>query len=241
MISICVAFYPWYRDYDRSEEIFDVLIKGLNNTQNPKKLEICITDAGVEDIYINRKNSGRHWDHRAFHKRLRAEFKGAINYRLDEGCIHVDEEGHKRFWMAKAIVESVNRAGNENLLLFGIDCYVPKDFITRYNSIVKEGTAWVPFAFNVPKGGKLEVVKTNKGYCWHTARGIVGIKKSDYRKVGGYEGCLDLIQMRTDSSFYNRMKDKLKIVERREVGLFHVGHKGTNASRFWRIEDVPRE
>ena len=239
MISVCVPFYPWYRDYYRGEEVFDVLIKGLNKVEGIRRVELCLTDAGVEDIWINRKNpEGRKWDHRAFHKRLRAEFKGAVNYSWDKECIHVSKEGHRRFWLAMAVAKSVRRASNENILIFGIDCYAPADLIEKFNSIVEEGTAWVPFAFNVPMGAPLQVVQTKPGFCWHTAKGIVGIKKSDYEKAGGYEECLDLIATRTDSDFYNRISKHLKIVQGREPALFHVGHKGSNASRFWRMDHV---
>lgn len=241
MISVCVPFYPWYRECDRSEEVFNVMIKGLNQVDGVKKLELCLTDAGAEDIWIDRKNPGRTWDQRAFHKRLRAEFKGAVNYSFDPHCIHNPEGGPKRFWLAKAVVKSVERANNENLLIFGIDCYASKDLMTRYQEMVREGKAWVPFSFNVPQGAELKVRETGKGFCWHTAKGIVGIKKTDYKKVGGYEECLDFIQRSTDSNFYNRMKKKIKVVEGREPGLFHVAHNGTNASRFWRLEDIEKE
>ena len=241
MISVCVPFYPWYRDYYRGEEPFEILIRGLNEVDGVKKLELCITDGGVEDVYINRKNSGRKWDHRAFHKRLRAEFKGGVNYTIDKECINVSKDGNRRFWLAMAVAKSIKRATNDNILIFGIDCYAPPDLVDLFTSIVREGTAWVPFAFNVPKGAPLEVVPTGPGFCWHTAKGIVGITKSDYNKVGGYEGCLDLIAMRTDSDFYNRMQKKLTIIQGRQPGLFHVGHKGSNASRFWRIDHVKSE
>lgn len=240
MISVCVPFYPWRKDYYRGEEPFEVMIKGLNQTENPRRLELCIIDGGVEDVFINRKNPGRAWDYRAFHKRLRAEFKGKVNYEFSSNCIHRDEGGTKRFWLAKAVAKSVKRATSDNILIFGIDIYASKDLMSKFYSIVKKGTAWVPFAFNIPKGAKLEVVSTKNGYCWHTARGIVGIKKKDYKKVGGYEKSLDLVATRTDSDFYGRMTEHLEVIKGREPGLFHVCHYGSNASRFWSLEEIER-
>jgi hypothetical protein len=106
-------------------------------------------------------------------------------------------------------------------------------------STVEEGISWVPFSFNIPKGAPLAIVETGKGYCWHTARGIVGIKKKDYEKIGGYEESLDLISTRTDSNFYLRMvKGLKKVIARKEVGFFHVNHYGSNASKHWRLEDA---
>jgi hypothetical protein len=239
VISICVGFYPWCRGYDRSEEVFDVLVKGINNTSHAKSIELCITDAGAEDIWIRRDGKGRTWDHEKFYERLKKEFKGKLNYAFDPKCIHKDEAGNRRFWFAKTIVESVNRASYENLLLLGIDCYVPRDIVQRFLSTVEEGVAWVLFSFNIPKGAPLAIVETEKGYCWHTARGIVGIKKKDYRKVGGYEGSLPLISNRTDSDFYLRIcKGLKKVIMRKEVGLFHVNHYGSNANKLWRVEDA---
>jgi hypothetical protein len=103
---------------------------------------------------------------------------------------------------------------------------------------VKEGQAWVLFSFNIPKGAPLLINETLKGACWHTARGIVGIKKKDYDKIGGYKESLPYISTQTDSNFFNRMKAQLDhVVTRREVGLFHVNHPGSNASKHWKVEE----
>jgi len=239
MISICVGFYPWCRGYERSEEVFDVLIKGINNTSHAKSIELCITDGGAQDIWSRKTENGRKWDHEKFHKRLKKEFKGKLSYVFDPECIHVDEVGNRRFWFAMSIVKSVKRAIYDNLLLLGIDCYVPRDIVQRFLITVEDGISWVPFSFNIPKGAPLAIVETAKGCCWHTARGIVGIKKKDYEKVGGYEESLPLISNRTDSNFYLRMcKGLKKVIARKEVGLFHVNHYGSNASKLWRVEDA---
>ena len=100
-------------------------------------------------------------------------------------------------------------------------------------------TAWVLFPFNVPRGAPLVVEENKQGHCWHTARGIVGIKKSDYNKIGGYERCLSYISRSSDSVFFKNMNENLKkVIMRREFGLFHVGHPGSNANRGrqWSIE-----
>ena len=93
MISVCVPFYPWYREVDRSPEVFDVLVKGLNEADGARNIELCLTDAGVEDVWA--KGKARMWDHRAFHKRLHAEFKGRLNYMLCKECINVDDSNQK--------------------------------------------------------------------------------------------------------------------------------------------------
>jgi hypothetical protein len=239
MISICVPFYPWNRGYDRSEEVFDVLVKGLNNTSHAKSIELCLTDAGTEDIWSKRGAEGRKWDHEKFYKRLKDSFRGRLSYLLDKESVHVDEYGNRRFWLAQAVVKSVRRASYDNILIFGIDCYAPRDIVQRFMNTVEEGIGWVLFSFNIPKGAPIIIVENMKGCCWHTAKGIVGIKKSDYDKIGGYEKSLPLISTRTDSDFYLRMQEGLrKVMVRKEVGLFHINHKGSNASRIWRIEDA---
>jgi hypothetical protein len=234
MISICVPFYPWHRKTPRHEEVFDVLVKGLNQVEGVESLQLCLTDAGAEDVWT--RANQRRWDSKAFCRRLRKEFKGHVSYLLDKESIHRDDKGHRRFWLAMAVVKSVRRAKYDNLLIFGIDCWAPKDLIKRYNEVVEPGTAWILFPYNVPKGAPLEITG-GPGRCWHTAKGIVGIKKSDYEMVGGYEGCFPLIRSKTDSNFYLRMKEKLVIVARKEEGLFHVNHNGSNASRLWELEE----
>jgi len=239
MISICVPFYPWHRGYDRSEEVFDVLVKGLNNTTHAKSLELCLTDGGVTDIWARRNKGGRTWNSEAFEQRLKKEFKGRLNYSLTKALIHKDSGGARRFWLTQGVIRSVRRASYENLLIFGIDCYAPRDLVQRFNSTVKEGTAWVLLTFNLPRGAPLAINEAGgNGFNWHTARGIVGIKKSDYKKVGGYEASLPLISTRSDSDFFNRMMAKINVVIRKEVGLFHVNHPGSNANRFWKLEDA---
>jgi hypothetical protein len=238
MISVCVPFYPWIRNHDRSEEVFDVLVRGLNKTSHAKSLELCLTDGGAEDIYTRNENKIRHWDHEKFYERLKKEFKGKLNYKFDPKCVH-KENGNRRFWLARAVAQSVKRASYENILIFGIDCHAPRDLAQRFSETVQEGISWVIFPFNVPQGAPLAINEPGgKGYCWHTARGIVGIKKSDYKKVGGYEKSLSLISNRTDSNFFNRMVERLKVIKRREPGFFHVNHFGSNASKFWRLEDA---
>lgn len=241
MISVCVPFYPWARSYDRSHEVFDVLLPGLNKAAHAKSLELCLTDAGVEDIFVKRGDKrGRTWNSRRFHEKLKKSFRGKTNYTLDKECIHVSEDGSRRFWLAMAVAKSVQRATYDNILIFGIDCYAPRDLGHRFADTVKDGVGWVLFAFNVPQGAPLAINEVGgKGYCWHTAKGIVGIKKKDYDKIGGYEKSLPYISTRTDSDFYNRMTAGLdKVVIRKELGLFHVGHPGSNASRYWKVEDA---
>jgi hypothetical protein len=236
MISVCVPFYPWYREYDRSHEVFDVLVKGLNKVKGAEELELCLTDGGVEDIWARRSEKGRSWDAVTFKKRLKKEFKGKLNYSLAGALVHTSDNGNKRFWLVQGVIRSVRRASYENLLIFGIDCYAPEDLVERYSSIVKPGTAWVPLSYNVPQGAPLAITG-GPGRCWHTARGIVGIKRQDYKAVGGYEGSLPLISTQSDSNFYMRMVEKMEIVMRKEEGLFHVNHPGSNANKKWKLED----
>ena len=51
MISFCVPFYPWYRSFSREEEIFNVLIPSLNDSEGVEDFELCIADGGREDIW----------------------------------------------------------------------------------------------------------------------------------------------------------------------------------------------
>jgi hypothetical protein len=88
----------------------------------------------------------------------------------------------------------------------------------------------------VPQGAPLAITG-GPGRCWHTARGIVGVKRQDYKEVGGYEGSLPLISTNSDSNFYMRMVEKMEIVMRKEEGLFHVNHPGSNANKKWKLEE----
>lgn len=229
-LSICVPFYPWYREYDRTQEIFDVLIKGLNRCRDVENFELSIIDAGVLDVW----GRGRIHHSREFEVKLANEFKGILKYKFDEESIHYDDKKVPRFWAAKAIDKSVRQSSSDKILIFGIDCFAPTDLLERYNKNVKDGKPWIIMSYNIPAFTKMEKGGSYSG--WHTAKGIVGILKSDYNKVGGYDH--KFIKDKSDSDFYVRMVKNYEIYVNKEDGFFHVNHPGSNAHRIWKIDNA---
>jgi hypothetical protein len=124
---------------------------------------------------------------------------------------------------------AVSMSKYDKIFITGIDIYLPVDFIGRYNDRVKSGTAWVPKAYAVPFGAPRKKATGIPGFGWYGARGIVGILKYDYRRIGGYPW-KEKIMRSSDSIFYNRVRGNLNIVEGAEEGFFHIGHAGTNFS-----------
>ena len=227
-LSVCVPFYPWYREHDRTSEVFDVLIKGLNKCDRVESMELCILDAGVVDVW----GRGRIHYSRKFQVDLARSFKGHVNYKFDEGSIHYDDKGIPRFWVAKAVDNAVRNSSSDRILIFGIDCYASSDLMDRYDKNVSKGIAWVILAYNIPAFTKFEKGGVHSG--WHTAKGIVGILKKDYFRVGGYNP--QYIKDKCDSDFYVRIAQKFKLVMNKENGFFHVNHPGSNAGRIWRVD-----
>ena len=234
MISVCTFFYPFYRGNDRTPEVSNVLIKSLNKCVGGESLELCLVDAGAEDVW---GRSRRH-DYERFFKDIKRRFKGKLQYLFCPECIYESEEGKKAFWGSLALNKAVEMASYENIILVGIDCYFPKNFIEKYNSIVKPGVAWVVRTHAIPRGAPLKHFNL-PGFGYHGARGLVGMKKKDWESLGGYN--TKYILRSSDSDFYRRMAVAgYELILERVEDFYHIGHPGTNFSntRNWKWESV---
>ena len=62
---------------------------------------------------------------------------------------------------------------------------------------------------------------------YYTPKGIVGIHKNDYYKIGGYD--CDYLKDRSDSIFYKRMIDSdIKVLVEKVDYVYHIAHIGTH-------------
>jgi hypothetical protein len=230
-LSVCVPFYPWYREHDRSREVIDTLVEGLNNCRGVKNIELSLTDGGVVDVW----GRGRIHYSKEFENEIKSKFNGKLNYTLDERCIHYDVDKTPRFWLSMAVKNSIEKASSEKILILGIDCYACEDLLYRYDKYVEAGTAWIIMPYNVPYGAILEI-KNHPGYGWHTAKGITGILKGDYDSIGGFE--TKFLKNKSDSVFYMKIRRNMNVIERKEIGFYHINHPGSNYSRIWKLKDV---
>lgn len=226
MISICTIFYPWWRQYDRTEEIFDALIGSMNKCKDKHLLELSVIDGGVLDVWGRREK--REHDVVKFEERLRNKWKGKLKYSLDDTVIHYRSKGRKSFWVARAIDLAVKQASYEKILTIGIDCELPSNIIEVINNWVDPGKVLVLHCFHIRR----DFPRVHKPYFggWRSANGITAIMKKDYLAVGGSEKT-GMIKDKSDSLRYKKLKKTYNLKEIRAVGLFHVDHPGCNERR----------
>lgn len=232
MISFCCCFYPWYREHERTMEVFDVLIKGLNTLDNAENLELSIVNAGVMDVWDIRNKNKRSFDNVTFEDMIRNNFKGKVKYSLDAGCIHYDKGGTPRFWAAKAIQNAVIQCSYDHVVITGIDCYFTGSFYKRYFKFVGPGQAWVILPTVADSEESIGLLQHGGIATSHyTARGIVGITKSDFFENGGYN--TDYIKDRSDSNFHDRLSanNNISVLESYESDVFHVWHPGSHMAK----------
>lgn len=236
MISFCCGFYPWYREHDRSEEIFNVLIAGLNTLKNVEDIELVVVSAAVIDVwnYSPRPHIvERQFNSYKFEERIKKSFKGKVKYMLDEGSIHWEKGANKnipRYWVSKSFQTAVNISSNDYIVLAGIDCYFTDNFISDYFDRVGKGKSWVIMSTSCEHVNYIELYKRyDIPRKYYTAKGLVGIYKKDFYKIGGWD--CSKIKDKVDSNFYDRLeKSDIKITEEYVRNVYHVFHPGSHMS-----------
>lgn len=223
MISICTVFYPWWRKYDRTDEIFDVLIKSMNNCVDKDKLELSIVDGGVEDVWDDKRN--RKHDPVKFLERICKHWHGNLKYSLDSEVIHRRPMNKRSFWVARAIDRSVQQSSSDRILTVGIDIELPQNFVEVYNNWVAPGKVLVFHCWHLRRDMPREHMKGMGN--WRGTFGITGCMKEDYISIGGAEGT-GKIKDRADSLRYLRLKDKFDLKHIKAEGTFHIDHPGCN-------------
>jgi hypothetical protein len=236
MISFCVPFYPWYREYERTQEVFDVLIAGLNNVDGVEDFELCLVNAAVVDVWnYSPRNPARFvsrdFNSYRFKHNICKKFKGNVRYLRDENSISWESDkdsGKPRFWVSKAIDTAVGMASNDYIVISGIDLYFMNGFQTEYFERVKEGSAWVIFSTKSQRVKDIKLYESNElKRSYYTAKGIVGITKKDYYDLGGLD--CSFIKDRVDSNFYERLeKSNLKLNVEYVDSVYHISHPGSH-------------
>ena len=228
MISFCCGFYPWYRQHDRSNEVFDVLIAGLNTMNGVEDTELCLVSAAVMDVWRRKNENPRKFDNEQFEEKIRKQFKGKVKYLLDENSIHRDVVGIPRYWCSKSIDTAISISANDYIVIVGIDCYITGYFVSDYFERVKKGKAWIILSTGANDVEYIEYIEANQIARFHyTARGIVGMLKDDYYKIGGYD--VNYIKDQSDSNFYRRMiASDLEVKEEKVKNVYHVHHPGSH-------------
>jgi hypothetical protein len=220
MISICVPFYPYYREYDRTEEIFDVLIPPMIKA-GVDNFELVLLDGGVVDKW----ELGRNRDIQEIYSRLRNLWPGELVYILTNQIITPSNHSKpNKFWMSKAVNDVIKASSYENIFIQNVDIEIPKNFVDEYNKNVGGGKVWFPRCYHIKK--LMPRVHENGGWR-NSCRGLVGILKSDYWSIGGTDQ-INYIKDRHDSDLYLRCKAKYNCIEEQLDGLFHVDHPGCN-------------
>ncbi len=222
MISICTIFYPWYRAYDRTEELFDVLLPSLCAVQKVSQFELSIVDGGVRDIW--RKQDKRHHDGESFAARIKRSWAGPFKYSLDPGCITF-HDGMDRFWKGYAIQKAVEQSAGDKLFLIGIDSTIPLGLCSLFDQFVDDESAMVLYPFNIFRGKPYSTHKDN-GF-WRNARGITGWTRKGYNSIGGTQFA-KFKKSKQDSNRYDRAEKNLQLSHLRIKGCYHVDHPGTN-------------
>jgi len=227
-IAVCVPFYPWYREHDRTNDIFEALIASMLKVKYYHLLSLSIVDCGIRDVW----GRDRVHDADAFLERLSEEWPFELIYSFQD--FFVDNRWH----LARSVQHAVMQSAGEFIFLSGTDIILPKNFVEMYHSKVrKKREVWVPFAYNILRGAPWEIPKNPPvGFTWHTAKGIVGLSKDDFTTVGGYP--MDRIKDHSDSDFYHRVKSRFHVNEEKCESMFHLAHPGSHASRIWDVSQL---
>lgn len=228
MISFCCGFYPWWREVDRTQEVFDVLIAGLNQMYGVEETELCLVNGAVLDVWRPEpKHHPREFNSYLFKEKVCKSFKGKVRYLLDEEVIYSDDGKH-RFWVSKAFQKAIDISTNDYIQLAGIDCYFGRDFMSEYFERVTENSVWVIMSTSARHVVDIPYYETEqlKRY-YYTAKGIVGITKKNFYKLGGYD--CRYIKDRVDSMFYEAIKKSdLTTFEEHVNSVYHVRHPGSH-------------
>ena len=218
-ISFCVPYYPWYREYDRSEELFKVLIPSMIKA-GPENFELSICDAGIVNVWED--YPARPYPINDIYARLKREWPGRLVYTATDRAI--TPKGHERegrFWVAHAVNHAVWQSTSDYIFIQNIDIEIPEDFAEQYFAIVRENNFWVAKCYNIRRN--FPRVHQNGG--WRKARGLVGMLRKTYNDVGGTDE--KFIKDRHDSDLYERLIKRYDCIETCCEGLFHIDHPGT--------------
>lgn len=224
-ISVCVPFYPWYYDFDRTHELFDVMIPSMVRA-GVDNFELSICDAGIVDKYGDRARTRSVGE---FAEQLHKAWPGELVYTCtDRAMTPPHHQYPARVWISAAVNMSVYQSNHPFLWLNNIDIEMPADFVARYFENVSSGHPWFPKCYNIR--GDMPRIDDNGG--WRHGTGLVGITREDYIRVGGNDE--SYIKNRHDSDLFNRCSAMFSTpgeLERNRPllkGLFHIDHPGTS-------------
>jgi LmbE family N-acetylglucosaminyl deacetylase len=221
-ISFCVPYYPWYREWDRSEELFKVLIPSMVKA-GPNNFELSICDAGIVNVWQEYKT--RPYPINDVYARLKREWPGRLVYTAtDRAVTSAASDRPNRFWVAHAVNHAVWQSTSDYIFIQNIDIEIPTNFSEKYFEYVKENTFWVAKCYNIRRN----FPRKHENGGWRSARGLVGMMKKTYYDVGGTDE--KFIKDRHDSDLYARLFKKYTCIEDKCEGLFHIDHPGTNES-----------
>jgi hypothetical protein len=224
MITFCVPFYPWYRQYDRSRELLEVMIPAMNRCARRSELALSIADGGVRDVW----GEDRNHDARAYEASIRAVWQGPLIYNLTEngitpmGFLEKGQPREGRVWIGRLVEESVMQADSEFVFINNIDIEIPVGFVDRYEEFVGPGRAWFPRCYHIHRLAPPDW--TGGGY--RPATGLVGIMKRDYVEIGGTD-YMNYIKNRHDTDLYKRCLEKYECTHANLPGLLHRDHPGS--------------
>jgi hypothetical protein len=237
MISVCVAFYPWHRQFERSEQLLDVLIKSMNMADNKYEMELCVGDAGVVDTFM----AGRVHDPGQLFGKAGSLWKGSLQWIVDKEFIQPDRTGKENWSMSHCIQSAADISNGDYLFLTGIDITIPKNFVELYHSIVDDRRCWVPKCYKLLDGmewRKYSRPEYARFVGWYGAKGIVGITKKNFYDMGGYP--TQYRKARSDSEFFRIMNTRFDVYHENCDDMYHIGHYGSQGSKYgiWTLDQL---
>jgi len=226
MISVCTVFYPWTKEIERTEELFDALIPSIQRCEENNRIELSIVDTGTRDIF----NRRRKHDWINFKERILKELPTA-KYQIAD-CL-VGQKWH----MSKALMIAAAQAKGELFFFSGIDLILPKGFVHMMDLFVGKGEVWVPLCYNLLPGQEWTIPeKPEEMNGWRVAKGIMGIRREDFYSVGGYPVEKIGFRVGIDNALLQKCSKKYKVNSVKCEGLFHLHHAYSKASLPGKIE-----
>lgn len=196
MITICVGIK------NRTVNLIQCLLVSMNECEQKESLALSIFDCNTDDVENLEKEIRKCWGGELIFKSEAIEF--TRTYTLNK---------------------AVEAAATEKIFVCDADMTLPVNFIKQYNENVNGNTVWFPVCFSLYAFMPKEIKVNETGWWRHSGRGMMGLLKNNFIKIGQYN--LDYKEWgREDDDFFARTKKaNFKIVRDQCKGLFHNWHE----------------
>ena len=229
-LSVITVLHPFGKSNDlKQETLYRALLASLARCDNLPYIELSVIDTGTYDQYGRDRH--KTYNHLVTAWQCLSKLPNVIYNRVD--CF-TNGEWH----MSKALHLAVEQSHNDYIFVVGIDIIVPQNLYQLYFDNVKEGKeVWVPRCYNLIRDQPWEIPAQPLQFNgWRTARGLMGMAKSDYFACGGYPTRKVGFRVGIDAHLLRQAEKRFKLNEFRCEGLFHEHHMDSNAVLKSRLE-----